>query len=312
MKGIEPSSLSATLLSDNEIEITLKGVKKDENFTATTKDFTLTDAKGNIVPIGELKFDINATSKSENNPNKAIVIIAKPKPTIDKRRVYYLEMLSLKQKTLVTYDGWFKNLKSDKELGANVSSDAKQTSFRIFAPRATALKLYLYKDKDDSFSYDTIEMKMDDQGVWEAFVEGDLQGTWYDFTVHGSTDPGNSFYETHPVHISDPYARVSDDSFGKCMVAHKTIPASPLKNGRPKMENVMAYEVHVQDFTDLLPIGSDLKGTIPGMYQTGLKNSLGKKIGFDYLCELGINTIHIMPIQRNASLAKRRMGNSFC
>lgn len=297
MKGIEPPAISATLLSDEQIEITLKGMKKDDNFTASTRDFILTDARGNIIPIAELKFDINATSKPENKLNTTIVIMAKPKTAIDKRRVYYIEMPSLKQKTLVTYDGWFKNLKSDKELGANVSSDAKQTVFRLFAPRATALKLYVYKGKDDAISYDTIDMKMDEQGVWEAFVEGDLHGTWYDYTVHGSTDPGNSFYETHPVHISDPYARVSDDSFGKCMVAHKTIPASPLKNGRPKMENVMAYEVHVQDFTDLLPLSNDLKGTIPGMYQTGLKNSLGKKIGFDYLCELGINTVHIMPIQ---------------
>lgn len=311
MKGIEPPTLSATLVSDDQIEITLKGIKKEGNFTATTNDFMLSDAKGNLIPISELKFDIDATSKLENQPNSTVIIMAKPKNLIDKRRVYYIEMPNMKQKTLVTYDGWFKNLKSDKELGANLSSDGKQTIFRIFAPRASAIKLYLYKGKDDALSYDTIELKMDDMGVWETSVDGDLHGTWYDYTVHGSSDPGNSFYETNPIHISDPYTRVSDDSFGKCMVSHKTTPASPLKNGRPKMENVIAYEVHVQDFTDLLPLSNDLKGTIPGMFQKGLKNTLGKKIGFDYLCELGINTVHIMPIQEMLHWPKDEWRNAF-
>jgi hypothetical protein len=131
MKGIEPLSLSATLLSDDQIKITIKGIKKEYNFTATVNDFILNDAKGNLIPIAELRFDIDATSKSQNQPNSEVIILVKPKNLIDKRRVYYIEMPSMKQKTLVTYDGWFKNLKSDKELGANLSSDGKKTNFRI-------------------------------------------------------------------------------------------------------------------------------------------------------------------------------------
>ena len=110
-------------------------------------------------------------------------------------------------------------------------------------------------------------------------------------------DPGNAFYETHPTHLSDPYARVNVDAFGKSRVWRRTQPATPLASGIPPMEDVVAYEVHVQDFTDLLPVSDDRKGTLPAMTMPGLHNSRGEAIGFDYLKDLGVNTVHLMPVQ---------------
>jgi pullulanase/glycogen debranching enzyme len=63
------------------------------------------------------------------------------------------------------------------------------------------------------------------------------------------------------------------------------------------MEDVIAYEVHVQDFTDLLPVDETLKGTISAMVIPDLKNSDGHSIGFDHLLKLGINVVHLMPVQ---------------
>jgi pullulanase len=63
-----------------------------------------------------------------------------------------------------------------------------------------------------------IEMVRDADGVWEATLPGDRHGTYYDFTVHGPTGAGTFFYETHPVHISDPYARVQAESQGKSRI----------------------------------------------------------------------------------------------
>jgi pullulanase/glycogen debranching enzyme len=157
--------------------------------------------------------------------------------------------------------------------------------------------LYLYKKSDDTVAYEEIEMIADDNMVWEAELTGNLNGVYYDFTVHGSNDPGNHFYESMPKHISDPYARVNMDSWGKSMVWERTLPATPLINGIPRMEDVIAYEVHVQDFTDLLPVPNTEKGTFPAMHKSGLKNINGHKIGFDYLKDLGINTLHLMPVQ---------------
>lgn len=289
MKGIEPLALEAGFESDGRIEVWIRGLNQAKPRIPGPGSFVLKDAFGKRIPIAK----VEPSSAGSNS----IHCYLQAKNPVDKRRVYYLEQPSNKLKCLVSFEPWFSKLKSDKVLGAEVSPDGKQTSFRVFSPRATGVKLYLYKDKDSKEASDVISMKIDEQGVWEYIAKGDLHGTWYDFTVHGFSDPGNSFFETHPVHISDPYARVSDDSFGKCMVARKTKPAAPLANGRPKLENVIAYEVHVQDFTDLLPIGDDLRGTISGMVVPGLKNTRGEKIGFDYLVENGVNTVHLMPVQ---------------
>jgi pullulanase/glycogen debranching enzyme len=161
------------------------------------------------------------------------------------------------------------------------------------------VRLHLYRGKDDTpdRAQRVVEMVKDADGVWEATQAGNLHGAWYDFTVHGPPDPGNRFYETHPVHISDPYALVSDDSWGKSRVWRDGPPPPPVSGGRPRMEDVVAYEVHVQDFTDLLPVGAAETGTLPAMARAGLRKARGEPVGFDHLVSLGVNVVHLMPVQ---------------
>jgi pullulanase/glycogen debranching enzyme len=247
--------------------------------------YKLTNAKGEEIKIAEVL------------PNTKEKTLLKPAQSIDFKRVYFLELTKQGLKCVVSFDGWFREVYSEKELGANISHDGKKTDFRIFVPRATGVKLYLYKNHNDKEAYKVVEMKVDENFVWEASFNENLKGVYYDFTVHGEKEEGNFFYETIPVHISDPYGRVSVDSYGKTRVWERTKPATPLKNGRPKMKDVIAYEVHVEDFTNQLPVPENLKGTIPAFHKSGLKNQKGEKIGFDYLLDLGINTVHLMPMQ---------------
>ena len=117
-------------------------------------------------------------------------------------------------------DPLFRKLASSKPLGAVVSADGNATTFRIFSPRAQAVRLFLYRGKDDApdAALRVVEMTRDEDGVWEATQAGNLHGTWYDFTVHGPADPGNSFYGTNPVHVSDPYALLNGDALGQSRV----------------------------------------------------------------------------------------------
>ncbi|MEN0004584.1 MAG: alpha-amylase family glycosyl hydrolase [Bacteroidota bacterium] len=245
--------------------------------------YRLTDATGKRIPIAGIL---------PNTARQTLLTTAEP---IDIKRVYYLEIPSLDLKAHCSFDGWFRELYSTKPLGANIKGN--QTMVRLFAPRAEMVRLYLYQGKDDAEPMTIYEMVQDEQGVWEKQINRNLHGIYYDFTIHGANDPGNHFYESTPVHITDPYARVSDNTWGKARIWQATAPASPLQNGIPKMEEVIAYEVHVQDFTDQLPIDKKLKGTIKGMTIPGLKNKNGEKIGFDYLLDLGINVVHLMPVQ---------------
>ncbi len=249
--------------------------------------YRLTDGRGRDVPVAEVL------------PNTATESLVIPAEALDPMRVHYLEVPDLGLRALVRRDPIFRNLYSPKPLGAVVAPDRDRTTFRIFSPRAHAVRLYLYDDADDSREDATrvVDMARDRDGVWEATETGDLHGTWYDFTVHGPPDPGNYFYETHPVHISDPYALVSDDSHGKSRVWTDTSPPPPVRGGRPAMEDVVSYEVHLQDFTDRLPVADPETGTIPAMARSGLVNARGEPIGFDHLVELGVNVVHLMPVQ---------------
>jgi len=245
--------------------------------------YRITMADGTVIPVKEVIRD---------NERSTFIV---PSETLDKRRVYYLEIPDLELKAWCRYDGWFRDLRSSKELGANVE-DGK-TAVRLGAPRADLIRLHLYRGRLDSTAYEIIEMEVDDEGVWEALFDEDLHGVYYDFTIHGPQDPGNMFYETHPVHFTDPYARVSDDTWGKARIWRATTPATPLENGIPAMEDVIAYEVHVQDFTDRLPVEDKYKGRFKAMHTPGLANSNGQKIGIDYIVDLGINVLHLMPVQ---------------
>lgn len=247
------------------------------------EDYRLTNAQGEVIPVAGVL------------PNGASSTLITPAQALNKKRVYFLEIPSLKLKAHCSFDGWFREAFSTKELGANI--DNGKTSIRIFSPRADQVKLYLYKGRFDKKAYRIENLSQDKDGVWEIVIPEDLHGVYYDFTVHGAKEPGNHFYETNPVHIGDPYARVSDDTWGKTRIWRRTQPATPLKNGIPALQDVVAYEVHVQDFTDLLPVKPAHKGTFKAMVTPGLRNQRGQKIGFDYLLNLGINTVHLMPVQ---------------
>lgn len=246
-------------------------------------DYQLTDAKGSTIPIARIL------------PHEAHSLLVIPQNTINKKRVYFLTHIPTGQKVHCSFDGWFRSLYSHKELGANITTLG--TDVRLFAPRADSVVLYLYKERANTAADEIIPMQQDDQGVWEYEDPRDLHGYYYDFTIHGSADPGNYFYNRQAVHITDPYSRVSDDTWGRSRIWKTGQPATPLSNGIPPMEDIVAYEVHVQDFTDNLPLPENLKGTLKGMITPGLRNSSGAKVGFDYLVDLGINVLHLMPVQ---------------
>jgi len=232
-------------------------------------------------------------------PRRADEVLISPAHPLDTKRLYRLHIEGREDPVLVRRNDWFKSLYSDKALGAVVSDDDSKTTFRLFAPRADQVVLHLFLDRyqDLDTPSSSVLMTRDPDGVWEAEQAGNHHGVFYTFTVHGPDEPGNYFHGTHPVHLTDPYALVSDDSFGKAMVYKPGPPPAPVMGGRPAMEDVVAYEVHVQDFTDRLPVSDDIKSTMLAMIEPGLRNEHGAPIGFDHLLDLGINVVHLMPMQ---------------
>lgn len=279
---IKPLRVDAEIVAARDMRLLFKAAQPE--FRYAPDQYLLTDVKGQAIAIERVFYTA---------PGQLQIV---PAQDLDIRRLHYLEVKYLNRKVAVTYDGWFRHLFSNKELGANYSPQEKATWIRLFAPRADSVFVFLYP-RPDARGGPVVKMKNGENGVWETRLSGNWEGWFYDFTAYGADEPGNHFYQTNPVHFTDPWGRVSVDSHGPCRIWPKMQPAKPLKNGIPKMEDVIAYEVHVQDFTRQLPIADSLKGSFKGFVVPGLRNRSGQKIGFDHLLDLGVNVVHLLPVQ---------------
>ena len=121
-------SLNAEITADGRIWADILGDRPSD-----PTGYKITDARGNELPVAFIL---------PNDARQTLIIPAEP---LDRNRPYYLEIPSLELKTLCSFDGWFRNMVSTKELGANVHDDG--TSIRLFAPRAEMVKLYLYNER---------------------------------------------------------------------------------------------------------------------------------------------------------------------
>jgi pullulanase/glycogen debranching enzyme len=273
--GIAPIRLHAEVRTANTLWFRLTGDGAQRSLDP--KAYRLMTDDGREIVIAQVL---------PNTASDTLLCLGEP---IDPRRVFFLEYPRHHLKSLCKRDGWYRTMYSPLPLGAEIAADGSETTFRVFAPRAERIGLYLYRNPADGpdDAIKTMDMVKAPHGIWEVTLPGDLHGIYYDMTVHGPVERGNKFFESHPEHITDPYARVSLDSFGKARVWRATRPAKPLAKGRPAMQDVIAYEVHVQDFTSELPVPEELRGTFPAMAVRGLTNAHGEPIG----------VVHLMPVQ---------------
>lgn len=64
-----------------------------------------------------------------------------------------------------------------------VSYSPKKTTFKIWAPTASAVKLNLYKTGDGGEMVSTVTMSKEQQGVWQTKIADDIKNLYYTFQV---------------------------------------------------------------------------------------------------------------------------------
>ncbi|PAP78791.1 hypothetical protein BSZ37_14730 [Rubrivirga marina] len=210
-------------------------------------------------------------------------------------------------RAMARFDGLWRDVASDVPLGVAPSDCcggnpdcaigcASAHDVRLFAPRADSVVVHLYESRTGP-EVARHALSPRQGSVWHARVRGDLPGTWYDFSVYGPGGPGSAFTNQTGETVSDPYALVSDDSWGRARIWRDDFePPQPVAGGRPAMEDVVAWEVHLQDATDELPVPEGV-GPLEAFAIPGLTNSRGEPVGIDYVERLGVNVVHLMPVQ---------------
>lgn len=181
---------------------------------------------------------------------------------------------------------------SGDDLGATWTETA--TTFRVWAPTATNVKINLYETGDPSSPdlIDQVEMTADVNGTWVAKLEGNRHGVYYTYQVDVN---GNS------VEACDPYARTTGVNGMRAMIIDldSTDPEGWENDKDPHYDDnitdAIIYELHVRDLSVDASSGITNKGKFLGLIEAGTTNSQGKHTGLDYIKGLGVTHIHLLP-----------------
>jgi len=191
-----------------------------------------------------------------------------------------------------------------KDLGAVIADD--KTTFKLWAPTASKVVLNLFTAGNGVEAYQHVEMEKGDKGVW-SHTEDCGHGTYYTYTV--TTTAGTQ-------EAVDPYAKAAGVNGKRGMVVDlaKTNPkgweratlASPIQS----YSEAIIWEVHVRDFSNKIA-DSQYKGKYLAFTERGLVNEHGEAVGVDYLVNLGITHVHLLPVFDYASVDETHPEDQF-
>jgi len=183
-------------------------------------------------------------------------------------------------------------LGSDKQLGCVVENG--KTAFRVFAPRATSVKLVLFEQHTDSTGAE-FNMQRDANGVWEYLLDGHHWGKYYGYKVAGADDPTEKFAPSSV--IADPYSKAVCTKNSYLHPAKSIIIKTEEYNWdgdvplSMKWEDLIIYEAHVRDLTAHPTAGAKERGTYRGFIEPGARG------GINHILEMGVNAVELLPIQ---------------
>ncbi len=156
-------------------------------------------------------------------------------------------------------------------MGAVVGEEG--VTFRVWAPHAQAVYV---EGTFNNWSPTAHPLKRDAQDNWSATIPQAQSGDRYKYLIVNETT-GKTYRRI------DPYARSVTNSVGTVIIEDPVFDWGPSTAFEPPPLNKMViYEIHVGTFVDE-------PGGRPGTFTTALQK-------LDYLKDLGINTLKILPV----------------
>lgn len=181
------------------------------------------------------------------------------------------------------------------------------TSFRLWAPTATKAEVVLYERGTGGEAFEICPMEESEGGTWYLKKDGDLDGVYYTYrvTVEGETRE-----------VTDPYARTCglNGERGMILNAENTDPDSfydeNVQNAGISQMPIL-YEMSVRDFSMDRSASFSQRGTYAAAAQTGVTNTAQDAAGIDYLEELGITYVHLLPTQDSMEVDEEDVAGSY-
>jgi len=170
-----------------------------------------------------------------------------------------------------------------------------KTSFRVWAPTASAAYVVLYKTNEGR-PIKEIPMHRSSRGTWVLTVEESLEGWLYTYKVL----VGRQFNE-----VLDPYSfAVAVNGDKSAIVDLKKSNPDKWTAARPPFlhqTDAIIYELHVRDLTIHPQSGAHHKGKYLGAAERGTKGPNGIATGLDYIVNLGVTHVQLLPVAQYSS-----------
>ncbi|MBR0446521.1 MAG: type I pullulanase [Oscillospiraceae bacterium] len=197
------------------------------------------------------------------------------------------------------------------DLGANWTGSS--TTFRLWAPTAESASVALYATGSDSeegaAALGTFAMSKDVNGTWIVTIKGDLRNVYYTYSVkvNGKT-----------IEANDPYSQATGVNGKRSMVVNldSTDPDGWENDTNPNpvtsQTDAVIYELHIRDFS--IDASSGVTEANRGRYLafteqgTTVKGEGKISTGIDYLKNLGVTHVHLLPMYDYASVDESGSG----
>lgn len=169
----------------------------------------------------------------------------------------------------------------------------QKTTFRVWAPTADRVQVNLYEEgeagKPDLI--DRLELVPSEAGTWITEKTGDLNGIYYTYSV----TTGEVSEEA-----VDPYARSTGVNGNRGMILNlaSTDPQGWEQDKRQTLvhaTDAIIYELHIRDFSIDESSGIQQKGKYLAFTESNTKTRNGGKTGVDYIKDLGVTHIQLLP-----------------
>jgi pullulanase len=167
-----------------------------------------------------------------------------------------------------------------------------KTIFKIWAPKASAVKLSLYTAGDGGKVISTSDLLKGNNGTWELTIKKDLKNKYYTFQVLQD--------DKWSLERPDMYAKAVGVNGNRGMVANlaSTDPAGWKNDKKPALKNftdIILYELHIRDISIDPNSGIKNKSKFLGLTESGTKSREGEPTGLDHIKELGVTHVHLLP-----------------
>ncbi len=172
---------------------------------------------------------------------------------------------------------------TDKELGAVYTPE--RTVFRVWSPLAERVSVNLYRTAVSKAPFGVLPM-FSENGVWTAAKQSDFSGVYYTLSlvINGK--------ERETI---DPYAKSACANGRRGFIYNPALlPSLVPFTAAPKSQAVI-YELHIRDFSIDKSADFKARGKYSAFTESGVKNSHGDPAGLDYLADLGITHVHLLP-----------------